>query len=129
MSENLDLVRSTIADWERGDFSHVEWADEQIEFVNADELAPATWVGRAELGRGSRAWLGAWDEFQMTAERIIDVDGRILALGRARGLGRASSLKVDHERAAIIDIRDGKVTRFVVYTEHARALADLGLAE
>ena len=44
-SSNLDLVRAIFAAWERGDFSSVEWAHPEIEFVIAEGLEPAAGLG------------------------------------------------------------------------------------
>jgi ketosteroid isomerase-like protein len=59
MSENLDLVRSIYAAWERGDFSSAEWADPQIEFERAGEETPdpGNWRGLAGMAEGWRDFL------------------------------------------------------------------------
>jgi hypothetical protein len=51
-----------------------------------------------------------------------------LTLGHIGGRGRTSGLDVAHESAGLFHVRDGKVTRLVIYMDRERALADLGLA-
>ena len=57
MSENLDLVRSIFAGWERGDYSSAAWADPEIEWVIADGPSPGVWKGPAGMADGTRDWL------------------------------------------------------------------------
>jgi ketosteroid isomerase-like protein len=47
--ENVEIVRSVIASWERGDYSSTDWAHPDIEFVIADAQRPA-------IGRAFPAW-------------------------------------------------------------------------
>jgi ketosteroid isomerase-like protein len=128
-SPNLDLVRSIYADWERGDFSSVEWADPDIELVRPESVDGEVLKGLASTGKGWREWLSAWDEYHAEADeyRALD-DERVLVLGRMTGRGRISGAPGETDTANLFHIREGKVFRLVLYANRENALADLGLA-
>ena len=134
MSENLDLVRSIYADWERGDFSHsAEWAHPDIEFVLSGGIADGTWRGLTGMADGWRAFLSAWDDFRSEVDEYRDLDDeRVLVFANFSGRGKTSGLDVGQMRArgaSLFHVRTGKVTRLVVYADDAHAFADLGLKE
>jgi ketosteroid isomerase-like protein len=130
VSANLDLVRSIYAAWERGDFS--SWAHPEIEYVIADGPDPGTWKGLAGLAEGFRDFLRAWEDLHVEAGAFRQLDDeRVLVLQRYRGRGRASGLEIEQmrgESANLFHIRDGKVTRLIIYFDRDRAFADLRLA-
>src|SRR5260370_639185 len=124
MSANLDLVRSIAADWERGDFSSTEWAHPEIEYVNADGPAPSSRTGLDAMGDGFRTFLGAWQGYRFEADEYRELDHEcILALGRQSGRGKTSGLELEQMGAkgtALFHIRDGKVTKHVIYWDRKR---------
>lgn len=119
MSEKVDLVRSIYVAWERGDFSAVAWADDDIEFAFVDGPDPGRWTGIEQMRKAWTRLLSDFVAFRTEATRYERLaDGRIVALtrfvGRARGSGLDLSL-MSTEQAAIFDVRDGKVTQPELY--------------
>ncbi len=129
MSENLDLVRSIYADWERGDYyGSVEWAHPEIEFVVVDGPSPGGLTGVSAVEQNWRVFQENWEDYRVTADdyRELDAD-RVLVLVDLSGRGKASGLEMRQGAANILTLRGGKVTRLVMYWNRDRALADLGL--
>jgi len=133
VSENLDLVRSIYADWERGDFSSTDWADPEIEFVLSGGIADGAWTGVVGMAEGWRTYLSAWDDLRSEVDEYRELDEeRVLALTWLTGRGRTSGLELGEMRAkgaTLLHVNGGKVTKLVVYADADRALADLGLKE
>ena len=131
--ENLEVVRSIYADWERGDFSTAQWAHPEIEFVGADGLDPGKWTGLTGMAASFRDTLSAWEDFRVVAEEYRELDdGRVLVLDNLSGRGKTSGLELGQMRttgAWLFHVRDGSVARMVRYQDRDRALADLGLKE
>jgi ketosteroid isomerase-like protein len=131
MSENLDLVRTIYASWERRDYEWVEWADPAIEFAVADGPSPGRWTGLAGMWEGWQEVLGPWDDWRAEKIELRELDGdRVLALVDFSGRGKASGLDVAQmsaKGANVFQIRGGKVIQLVAYWDRDRAFADLGL--
>jgi ketosteroid isomerase-like protein len=131
--ENVDLVQSILAAWERGDWSSVEWAHPEIEFVIADGPEPGSWIGLPGLAEGARATLNTWENFHIEVDECRELDReRVLALFEFRGRGKSSSFdlgELQSEGLHLFHIRDGKVERLVRYFDRERGFADLGLSE
>ena len=130
-SANLDLVRSIFAPLERGDYSSVEWAHPEIEYVFADGPTPGSWTGLAGMTEGWRDFLSAWEEYRAVVEEYRELDGeRVLVLLQVSGRGKTSGLELAEmqtKTANVVHVRDGKVMRIVFYFDRERAFADLGL--
>jgi len=133
MSENLELVHSILAEWERGNFRSIEWADPQIEYAIVDEPGSQLGLGVAAMTRTWREFLTAWDDYRVEAHEYRELDEeRVLVALRAQGRGKASGLDIGaagggRGSANVFHVRDGRVTRLVSYFDRDRALADVGL--
>jgi len=136
MSENLDLVRSLYADWERGDWSApLTWAHPEIEMVAADGPDASSSKGLAEMAAAYREFLSTWDSLRTEAQEYRELDDeRILVYVHNTGRGKGSGMEVGQlmgtaDGANLFVLREGKVMKIVLYWDRNRALADLGLAE
>jgi ketosteroid isomerase-like protein len=131
MSQNLDFVRSILAEWERADFHSVAWAHPEIEYVVIGGPEPGRWVGLAEMMASVRDFMSAWERYGIRAEEYRELDDeRVLVLVRLSGRGKVSRFEIDDAAARgaeVWHLRDGKVTRLEMYWHRDQAFADLGL--
>ena len=133
MSENLDLVRSIYAPFERGDYSSAAWADPEIELVFTEGPQRRRAKGLAAAGEAWSDFLRSWEDWRVVVEEYRELDDeRVLVLLHNTGRGRRSGVeatRITGKVANVLRIRDGKVVEVVLYDDRDRALADLGLKE
>ena len=130
-SPTLDLVRSICADWERGEYRSVGWAQPDIEYVIPDGPAPGRWTGVGGMAQGWTDFLSAWDRARIEVDRYEELeDERVLVFFKRFGSGKTSGIELSEmgsRGATLFEVADGKVSRLVLYFEEENALADCGL--
>jgi hypothetical protein len=130
--ENVELVRSLHEAWERGNYSSIEWADPDIDWVVADGPEPCSGKGLIGLGHAWSAWLSAWEDLRVEVDEYRDLDDeRVLILQRKSGRGKHSGLEIGEmhaKSATVCHVHGDKVTKMVLYYKRENAFADLGLS-
>ena len=83
------------------------------------------------MAAAARDFFSVWEDLHAEAEEYRALDGeRVLVLDHRTGHGKTSGLELADTTTrggTVWHMRDGKVTRLVLYFDRERALADLGL--
>jgi ketosteroid isomerase-like protein len=90
--------------------------------------ASADFRGREGIERFYAMLSESWEEFRTVVDDYRDLGDRVLCLGRNTARGKGSGVTVDAPTAAILDFRDGKVSRIRLYLDQSEALRAAGLS-
>jgi uncharacterized protein len=88
--------------------------------------ASAEFRGREGIERFYAMLSESWEEFCSVVNDYRDLGDRVLMLGRNTGRGKGSGVTVNAPTAAILDFRDGKVSRIRLYLDQSEALRAAG---
>ena len=128
--ENVELVRTVLAGWARGDFragadlfaADFEWKQ------RSDAVEPGSHRG-ASVGTALRELFEVWENYRIEAEEYIDAGDRIVVVGRARGTARGSGMELDHPICFVWAVRNGELASFETVRDRGDALEAVGLGD
>ena len=132
MPTNRELVRSIYEALSRGDAGPLLGAlDPETVWLEAESYSYADrnpYIGPQQIAEGvlGRA-ANDWDGSTFAAERFLQDDDTVVALGRYRGTFRATARRVDAQFVHVWTVREGRVTRFEQYLDTLQFARVMGL--
>jgi ketosteroid isomerase-like protein len=110
-----------------------EGVEALIPYLHPDiEIVPfgAAFEGRSYCGHdGVRRWWEEqidpnWTRFETYAESFEEVNGHLVVFGYWIAIGRQSGVELRMPATWVVDVRDGKISRWQTYTDRDEALRD-----
>jgi ketosteroid isomerase-like protein len=127
--ENVELIRSTYAAFERGDIdAMLDTADPTL-VTQRYEPEVATWHGPEGFLQALADWTEGFDQFSASAEEFIDAGDRVIVRVHQRARGKGSGVPVEADFWFVHTLSEGKVIRLDMFASKAPALEAAGLRE
>lgn len=127
--ENLEFVRRGVKDveffWALLD-EYVVW--DLRDYLTAPDFDEA-YAGRDAVIEASRRWWGAWTDYRLDAEELIDAGASVVVVTRERGRGKGSGASFDNRFAQVWTFSRGRIVRWEVFPDKAAALEAAGVPE
>jgi ketosteroid isomerase-like protein len=129
VSEKADIVRGSMAAYERGDFDALrEMASSDFELHEWPEGPDSSvYRGKDAISEARDEWSKAWDFLSVDITEIIEKGARVFVAMHNTGKGRGSSIELEMRTYAVFTIRDSKITKLQYFANREGAVAAAGL--
>jgi len=126
--ENVELVRRGVQSvevfWDLLD-EYVVW--DLCDYPTID--LESVYFGRDAVIKNSRRWWGAWTDYRLDAEELIDAGSSVVLVVNEQGRGKGSGAPFEKRWAQVWTFSRGRIVRWEAYPEKAAALEAAGLSE
>jgi ketosteroid isomerase-like protein len=72
-------------------------------------------------------WIGAWEDWELEVEQLVDAGDQVVAVLRQSGRSKATGLPIDMRFAQLWTLENGVQTRMRMYAEPEEALRAAGV--
>jgi ketosteroid isomerase-like protein len=115
--ENVEIVRSHAEAYLAGDYEGTLAAyHPEAEFDARIRPEGAVYHGHEGIVEAMRVWVGAWDDWKLEFEELLDAGDKVLAIARESGRGKGSGVEIDHQVFVVFTLRDGLITRWLGFS-------------
>ena len=130
-SDNVEIVRAVLDAWNEHRLDSVsQLISDDITWLEVEgrlEAAGSEIKGRGNVLAGMDSEV--WQSYRLEPEIVVELRGRVLAILREIGRGRASGLEVEGRWGYVVTVRDGKIERVEAYRDPREALDAAGVSE
>jgi ketosteroid isomerase-like protein len=128
--ENVEVVRRCLEAFQRGDWeAAIAEYDEGVVLDQSRMPDGGIYSGHRGVRDFYTGWVGAWDDFHINLERVVDAGDRVVDINEVSGTGKGSGAPVSMRTGNVWTLDDGRVVRHVGYPDAAEALEAAGLRE
>jgi ketosteroid isomerase-like protein len=126
--DNVELVRRGVQNvevfWDLLD-EYVVWDLRDYPTIDLESV----YFGRDAVIKNSRRWWGAWTDYRLDAEELIDAGSSVVLVVHEQGRGKGSGAPFEKRWAQVWTFSRGRIVRWEAYPEKAAALEAAGLSE
>jgi uncharacterized protein len=128
--ENVEIVRDHMEAFLSGDREKaLSYYDPEVEFDATARPEGQVYRGHEGVAEAMRVWIGAWEDWKLEVEEIIDAGDRVLVIARESGRGKGSGIEIDQQSFVVFTLRQGKIVRWQGLVHRATAFEAAGLRE
>jgi pimeloyl-ACP methyl ester carboxylesterase/ketosteroid isomerase-like protein len=126
LRSNLDTVKGFYTSLAAGDVPGVlGLLDAQVQWTEAQRFPyyTGTWIGpQAVLNNLIKRLVADWNDFKATPKDFLVEGSNIVSFGTYTGIYKKTGKPMSSDFAHLWTVKDGKLTRFLMYTDTAKIL-------